>query len=281
MAGMYGGGGGYNNVPDQQYANSPGLAGAAGYNNDFSTQQQMRGGKANPMDHAFFGAALFVMIGSSLSAIALLFSLEWIDMLEMIYFFIFGGVLAIVDTPVFQTIKLVLDLNIYIKKYFELITRVTGKGVVYIFLGSSLFSSMWANLETGFLLLIAFVLCLFIFFVGVAGVMVGGMKSKKLEQAKLVLKQQCVMQNGVFTKYLITYPPRSGQEGSFTPQEFNTMTMENGGFHFDDGDLKLIFNAIAKNPSWRMLGTVAGQRADERLPVQDLSAWVDGGMVLL
>jgi len=205
-----------------------------------------------------------------------------IDFLETSYLLLFGGVLAVLDTPFFKTIKAMGDLKMYIGKYINLLTRVTGKGLAFLFVGSLLFSTMWDNLDGGLLLFLAVVLCIVPAAVGMAAIAIGVMKSQKLSKARKHIEQGALEQR--YDYYAQTY---RGPQGGLTPAEFNTLTMENGGFKWEDADLKLIFNALVSNPAWRIdvsAQSTAGTRttSDEpKIPKEDLMAWIKGGMVWL
>lgn len=199
------------------------------------------------MNLVFFGAAGCVMFAACIAGIALLYSLELVDFLQMCYLFMFGAVLAVLDTPFFKTIKAMGDLKMYIGKYVNLLTRVTGKGVTFVFVGSALFSAMWDNLEGGFMLFLSVVLCAFPTAVGFIAIVIGIMKSQKLSKARKHVAMGALEQR--YDQWAQTY---RGATGGLTPAEFNGLTMENGGFKWEDADLKLIFNALVSNPAWRI-----------------------------
>jgi len=91
-----------------------------------------------------------------------------------------------------------------------------------------------------------------------------------------------------YNEWAQTYPDLQGSQGGVTPLEFNQLTMDIGGFKWEDADLKLIFNALVSNPAWRInaASTQGGpggrSSADEpKIPKEDLMSWVKGGMVFL
>merc|ERR1719428_2311134 len=96
-----------------------------------------------------------------------LFSFEWVDALEMGYLFLFGMLLAVLDTPLFNQMQIVAEIRVAIGKYIAILQRVTGKGATYIFLGCALWSSMFANVEGGFMLFVAALIGIFVVFIGV------------------------------------------------------------------------------------------------------------------
>lgn len=237
---------------------------------------------------AFFMAACCIMIGALIGGICLFFSFELVDFLEMSYLLVFGGVLALMDTPCFKNMKTVSDHKLYFSKYVNLLTRVTGKGVTFLFLGCSLFSAMWDNLEGGLLLFLAFVLCALPVLVGFAALIIGFMKSQKLNRARQALPQDEVNVSMIYDQYARTF---SGPQGGLTQLEFNDLTNKTAGIKWEDAELKLIFNALVSNPAWRSNYAnpgVAGGNMNTgnmvemaKIPKQDVVAWVKGGMVWL
>mmetsp|Transcript_22438 Transcript_22438/g.40487 ORF Transcript_22438/g.40487 Transcript_22438/m.40487 type:complete len:324 (+) Transcript_22438:72-1043(+) len=232
---------------------------------------------------AFFMAAVSVMLGAFLGAICLFFSFELVDFLEMSYLFIFGGVLALMDTPCFKAMKTVKDHREYFSKYVNLLTRVTGKGITFLFLGTSLFSSMWDNLEGVGLEFFAFVLCLLPVLVGLAALVIGFIKSQKLNKARGAMMQDEANVAMLYNQYARTYP---GEQGGLIMLEFNDLTNKMAGIKWEDADLKLIFNALVSNPAWRPSNVNSGGQYGQavemaKIPREDLVAWVKGGMVWL
>jgi len=291
--GPQGGYGGYNN---EQYPQQPLMQGGGGYpqqqggypqqgypqqpNAASNSLRQMQ--TTTSMNLVFFAAACCVMVGSSIGGLFLFFAFQLVDFLLMSYLFIFGALLAALDTPFFKTIKAMGDLKMYIGKYINLLTRVTGKGVAFMFLGSTLFATMWNNLEGGFMRFLAVVLCLVPFGVGVTAVVIGVMKSQKLSKARRHLEMSNIEQR--YDQFAQTY---RGPHGGLTPTEFNSLTMDSGGFKWEEPDLNLIFNALVTNPAWRISAAAqsgAGQRLpteDPKIPKDDLLAWVKGGTTWL
>lgn len=231
----------------------------------------------------FFAAACSIMLGAFIGGIALFFSFELVDFIEMCYMLLFGGVLAVMDTPCFKTLKTVKDHREYFSKYVNLLTRLMGKGITFLFLGCSLFSGMWDNLESNLLLFLAFILCLLPVVVGVAAVGIGFMKSQKLTKARLPLAQDETEALRQFDQCARTYPYPSHQGGGLTQAEFSDLTNKSAGIKWEDSDLKLIFNALVSNPAWRTNHTSAGGQQGElaKMPKEDFMAWVSGGVVWL
>mmetsp|Transcript_24805 Transcript_24805/g.70841 ORF Transcript_24805/g.70841 Transcript_24805/m.70841 type:complete len:366 (+) Transcript_24805:120-1217(+) len=227
------------------------------------------------MSEMFFAASMAIVVGSLVGGCALFFELQVVDFLTMSYLLCFGSLLAVLDTPVLKTIKRVADIKLYISKYVQFVTRLTGKGITLVFLGSALFLTMWDNLDGSVMKFMSVVICLFPSLVGLYGVVIGVLKSSKLDKAR---RQVHMVIDQRYDHFARTYP---GPSGGLTMSEFNDLTMENGGFLFDPSDLRLIFNAIVSNPAWRSQGTQSNAFEHLRIPKQDMWEWCRGGFVCL
>lgn len=254
------------NQPYGQYAGAP----AANFKRMQTT---------TTINMVFFGASVGVMLGGFFAFWFLLGRGRFVNMLEMVYVMIFGAILAVLDTPVANNVKMFQDAKIYIGKYVALIVRVTGKGLCFVFVGGMVIATLSVD-TSGFVCGFGILGGIFALFVGIVAMAIGVMKSNKLNKAKLMLASP-VLENR-FPAHANTF---RGTDGGLTPQEFNNLTMENGGFKWEDADLKLIFNALVADPTWRtahQTHTQQGQRIDEpKVSLDDLKRWVYGGMVLL
>jgi len=216
------------------------------------------------MNLIWFAAACCVMLGSFVSFLSELFSLEWVDALEMGYLFIFGLLLAVLDTPLFNQVAIVSELRTGIGKYIAVLQRVTGKGAAYIFLGCALWSSMFANLgESGFLLFLAVIIGLFVVVIGVFSMAIAILKSRNLNLVRLELRKEATALSQTYAMHAKMNPT-----AGVTQEEFKKMTSYARGVSFEQSDIKLIFNALSSNP-----------RRDV-ITLEDLTAWVNGNMMV-
>jgi len=233
---------------------------------------------SHSMNDVFFAAACCIITGSIFGAFALMVNKEFVEMLEMLYLLFFGLILAVLDTPLMKTIKIVMDSKMYIGKYIQFVTRLTGKGITLVFLGSALFLGMWDNLDSGFMEFLAVVLCLVPVAVGLCAIVIGALKSFKLEKVRKQLER-------VVDQKCETIP----HGGGWTMPEFNRQIGEvAAGVKFETQDLKLIFNALVSNPSWRQQvnqhaqGGYSNTNGDDlKIPKQDIIDWCRDGYVLL
>jgi len=211
------------------------------------------------MNLIWFAAACSVMIGSLISCVALLFYLEWVDALEMAYLFMFGMLLAILDTPLFNQTHGVSELRTAIGKYIAVLQRVTGKGAAYIFLGCALWSSMFANFEGGVMLFLAVLIGLFVVLIGGFSLAIAILKSRNLNLVRMELRKEPMSLKQMYDMHAKMNPM-----AGITQEEFKKMTPYARGVSFEAPDIKLIFNALSSNP-----------RRDV-ISLDDLTEWVNG-----
>lgn len=236
------------------------------------------------MNLVFFGAACAIIAGGLISSIFLFWSAQFADAVLAMYMLSFGAVLAVLDNPFYKQMKIMVDAKMYIGKYVNILTRMTGKGLCFVFLGCSLFAAMWDNLSSAFLLFLAVILCMFPVFVGMAAIFIGITKSQKLAKARHALAAGSPEQ--WYDQMAQTF---RGPHGGLTPTEFNELTTRNGGFKWELAELKFIFNALVSNPAWRMNAVTQSQSSSSRpgnidetkMPKEDLMAWIKHGWVFV
>jgi hypothetical protein len=203
------------------------------------------------------------MIGACISFFNTLFSVQWVDALEMAYMFMFGTLLALVDSPMFSNFAVVSMIRNGVHRFFSFLTRVTGKGVVYIYLGCTLCSAMLANEKGTFLNILAVILSSVILLSGLVSFVLGILKSRNLRLIQMELHKHDNVQQ-MFDTYAKTRP-----ELGLTSEEFNKMAPNLRGVHFEGSDLKYIMNAISSDP------------ARSFISIHDMMVWVRGGMVFV
>jgi hypothetical protein len=204
------------------------------------------------------------MLGALISLIDEFFSLEWVDALEMIYMFIFGGLMATLDMPVLGAQQPFKDIRTGICKYIAILQRVTGKGVAYIFLGCALTSSMWANLKNNFLLFLTVLIGLFVVCVGLFSLVVAVIKSRNLN----LVRQELRLDGAASLSDAYAKHAKQNPQIGLNQEEFKTLTPYARGVQFESADIKLIFNALSTNPR------------REYISIDDLQSWVLGDMMV-
>lgn len=233
-------------------------------NNPPGTQTSMAG-KPNPLNLSMFAADCCVMIAALVSFFSQFFSIQWADALEMSYIFVFGLVLAVLDTPLIPNHQIVREYQLSITKYIALLSRVTGKGAVYIFLGCALASSIWAkNEESGLMIFFAIVIGFFVVLVGLMVLVLGLLKSRNLN-----LVRQELMKDDTSLEQLYQQFAKLQPQSGLTKEEFKNMTPCARGVAFEDADLNLIFNVLSSSSK------------HEYITHEDLLNWVRGKPVLV
>lgn len=243
------------------------------------------------MSMVFFAAACCVMFGACLAGIFLLLEGDIVEFLMMFYLLIFGTMMAILDTPFFKQIKATGYFKMYIGKYLNILMRVTGKGLAFVFLACTLFTGIWnpdwnAKEHNNFLRVMGCLLCPVPFFVGLAAIVVGLVKSKKLKGAQDQLKEIDNMAGGSLEQRIDQWAQTyRGERCALTPLEFNKLCEDTSHIKFEDPDLKLIFDALVSNPKWRVNATASQgnsrQHDETKIPKEDLLSWVRGTVVCL
>jgi hypothetical protein len=221
------------------------------------------------MNMAWFAASSCVCLGALAGAVACISSFELVDSLEMGYLFLFGAILATLDMPFASHIQLVPRTRISIGRYFHILTRLVGKSAVLTFLGCALFSSMWANLESMWLLVLAVVFGFFVVAVGVITGLIAVIKSVHLDKVRrhFLMDAEAIGDNALskaYDEHAIVHPDQG-----MTPNEFSKMVSDARGIGFENSDLTFIFNTLSSSPK------------KDAVSLTDLHAWLQGSMVFL
>lgn len=222
------------------------------------------------MNIMFFAAACGLVLGSLCSLSAGRFAAALPP-------FVFGGLLAILDIPFFH-IKMFVDVKLYIGKYARILTRLTGKGVFFLFLGCSMLGAQWTVPTAGFALFLATMMSLLPVLVGAATVFIGVMKSFKLEKARHALTAAAPEQ--LYDQLALT---DRGPQGGLSPAEFNELSSRSCGLKWEAADLKLIYNALLNDRISPILppDPRPGFHDEPRISKEDFMNWIQTGWVFL
>lgn len=224
--------------------------------------QMQRMAKNKSMDYLWFAASICVILASFFGALDLLLTtFAPLDFLDEVYLLFFGLIMFANDAPL--NFKLILEVKEAIKKYCRFLTRLTGRGLWFLFLGTMTFATLWENEISYFL---AVVLGFFIFGVGVFSTVWGYLKSRKLERVRYQVFQN--KQNGKLKQLYDNFAKTAPQMG-MTKQEFNDLAQQLKGVSFDPDELTAIFNALVNGPR------------PENLTHDDISDWCSGSMTYL
>jgi len=223
------------------------------------------------MGTIWFLAACCVMLAALIGAVDTLFlSFQWVDAVTFCYMFSFGGLLALLDIPMCTQVKIVQEMQLAMGTYIHILTRTTGKGLFLIFLGCSLWAALLANLKRGPWLFVAAALGLLAVVVGLYSLLLGAVKSSRLEKLRRTLRGEGVALHA-YAKHAKSQP-----HAGLTYQEFNQLARDEGADASGDlkkdlatGDILLIFNALSSHPR------------REAISHRDLERWAAGRMVFL
>lgn len=205
----------------------------------------------------FFLAACCVIAAGVVGVIDLaLFAFAPFDLVNEIYLLIFGLMMLVIDFPVphqdaHPKIQLA-KLKIY--DYFLFMTRFTGRGIWYLFLGTMIVASLWDLSISPFL---GFILGGYVVFLGFASIFQGVTKSMKLEKVR-----------GAMLKRGNAFDLCPAQ--GLSPGAFNDMSNSTAGIRFTDEELHYIFDALSF--------TV---RSDDVISKEEFCEWVRPGTKML
>lgn len=214
------------------------------------------------MNLLFFIASCCVIISGLFGTLSTLLTVPIapFDLVDEVYLFTFGGLMFVLDAPL--NFKAILEVKAMICKYVRLLTRFTGRGVFYVFLGCMSFGTLW---RAGWLLT-AVVFGFYVVGLGVYAAVMGGIKSKKLERLRKSLAHSfagdALKLDTLYRHYAAT--PRQGM----SKPDFNEMATELAGIKFDAEELTFVFNALST-------------RSTAAVYQEDLAEWAAGGMSLL
>jgi hypothetical protein len=225
-----------------------------------------RSGKMNTakMNLWWFAAAIAVMAGGVIGTLDLLFTtFAPLDLIDEIYLLGFGLIMFVIDAPL--NFKFLIEVKSGVHKYCKFLTRLMGRGIWYIFLGTMTFATLWENNISPFL---AVILGFFVFGIGVFSATFGFVKSRKLDKVRFAVAQN--RDSGKLDSLYNNFAKTAPQLGLMRA-EFNEMAQGLKGITFDADELYYIFNALSTGPSDR----------EDNINRDALEAWCGSGMTML
>eukprot|EP00920_Eleutheroschizon_duboscqi_P035911 GHVT01086878.1.p1 GENE.GHVT01086878.1~~GHVT01086878.1.p1 ORF type:complete len:273 (-),score=42.41 GHVT01086878.1:1015-1833(-) len=189
----------------------------------------------------FFTAGMAVVLGAAASCIGSLLTFQLANVVVSTFLCIFGVIMMTLDIP--GSPRWAGRYRSLIRKYIRFLTRLTGKGLWFLFLGCMSACSMWPT-RKGFGGLLFAAVCISFFVIGVAvvGLLIAVRKSLRLERVRKAVQASC---RGafmdVYRKYAMTDPQHGMQF-----EELNRMCADHtsGKLQFDVTDLGIIYNAL-------------------------------------
>lgn len=187
----------------------------------------------------FFLASWAVLIAAVFSFPVALFHLELSVLINSAFLLVLGFLIMVLDVP--GTPRWAGRYRRAVRKHARFLTRLTGKAVALLYLGTLVSGCLWPRrpARSGFLIILTIFLSLFIYFVGLLGLCLALRKSLRLERLRRSL--QSAGWPDMYRKYAVNDPTHGMQF-----QEFNRMASDysQGELLFDLSDLNLIFNAL-------------------------------------
>jgi len=180
----------------------------------------------------FFSAALCTLAASIISVLymVLSFSIAPCSFTTMLFMLVFGLLQVVLDLPVPHPNLTLAHIRLSIYKFFLFLTRFTGRGMWYLFLGTMIFATLYdLNISPFFGIVLGG-------FVGVLGLTVliyGFNLSRRLDGVRQALIQ------------MPQEPPPQG----FTKEMFKVMAMQNAKVDFSDDELDYVFNSLSFSPT--------------------------------
>lgn len=200
----------------------------------------------------FLGACATIAAGVIGVIDLALFEFAPFDLINEIYLLAFGLMMLIIDFPIPHPKASSYKLVIY--NYFLFMTRFTGRGIWYLFLGTMIFASLWDLSINPFL---GFILGGYVVLLGIGSIFYGISKSMKLEKVRSAL-----LKRGNADSFC----PSQG----LSPGQFNEMSNSMSGIKFTDEETHYIFDAMSF--------TV---RADDVISKEEFAEWVRPGSKMM
>jgi len=255
--GMGGDGQGQYAQPQDQYmANQPALKQAfGGAQGELANMQK---GQFN-FRLLFFVCGVAVFAAGVISVLDLFLNFEpGLTFVSEIYVTAFGAVMVVLDWPKSEDrVNASRDL---VAKYLRFLTLFIGRGLTYLFLSTMVWSALHDNKINEFF---AYIFGGFIFFVGVAAIGVGAVRSKHLQAFKKHLQSN---------PELVRNFSQRGPAGGLAVAQFTEMA-RSANFSFDEPTTEFIFDTLQGYPT-----RPGGERI---LKFQDLEAWLKEDSITL
>lgn len=202
----------------------------------------------------FFIAACCVTAAGLIGTFAFAFTtIQPFGLMDQVYLLIFGLLMFVVDCPLNHAVVKQTKLLIY--KYLLFMTRFTGRGLWYLFLGCMSFGALWDNNISH---LLGFFIGGYVVGLGGASTYYGITKSLKLDKVR-----KAVQQRGGDPSMLV--PPNG-----MTAQMFNELAQSHTGMTFSEEELEYVLNALSL--------TV---KADACISREEFAEWLRGRMTLM
>jgi len=209
----------------------------------------------------FFAGAVFVVTAALYSIIHYCHSPEWAPatFFGNMFLLFFGILMVVLDFPIPHPHQSLVDIRDNIYKFVLFMTRFTGRGMVYLFLATLVFSTLWDGgaswqlglIFTGYLILL-----------GIAALYKGGTMSYKLNK----VREEILKSNRSAEHYL------APSQNSLSKVQFSAMVdsvMHEQPF-FGDDELDYVINALSFTPE-----------NDGKVTMEEIEYWLSDGPMMI
>jgi len=182
----------------------------------------------------FFTAACCVLAGGIISLLDLIFTFSWapFSFTAQVFMLVFGLLMLVLDFPIPHPSPHLALVRNSIYKYLLFMTRFTGRGIWYTFLGTMIFGALFdLNINWFFGVLLGG-------YVGVLGIVTmcyGAALSRKLNSVRLAIQEQGA-------------PPQCPDRG-FSKEGFKALAQHVNHTEFSEDELDYVFNGLSFTPS--------------------------------
>ncbi|KAL8445691.1 hypothetical protein Emed_005455 [Eimeria media] len=189
----------------------------------------------------FFCAAMTVVGAGVIGFLTSLAAFELASLIVSAFLVVFGFLLMLLDVP--GSPRWAGRYRSLVRKHFRFLTRLTGKSLFVVFLGSLLSLTLWPSKRGGSgLVFLSVTMSFFVVGVALVGLLIAIRKSLRLEKVrKSVLLAAKGHFGDAYRKYAMTDPAHGLQF-----EEFNRLCADHtaGRLQFDITDLGIIYNAL-------------------------------------
>jgi len=176
----------------------------------------------------FFMAACCTLASSIIAIIYMIITIEWApcSFTTVVFMFLFGFLQVILDFPIPHPNPTLAWIRVNIYKFFLFLTRFTGRGMWYLFLGTMIFATLF-DLKISYF----FGICLggYVGILGIVTLFFGIRLSQRLDQVRQALlhdDKPC--------------PPQG-----YSMEGFRTLAQQDGQVNFTDDELVYVMNSLS------------------------------------
>lgn len=247
-------GGGDPNAPPGQMPY--GAGDAAGFEKTLKWQLLFFGGAC-----ASFGSGLFAVL-------ALLLSFQWApaSFFSEFCLLIFGFLMLVLDLPIPLTHGHLIAVRDHCYKFMLFLTRFTGRGAWYLWLGTMVWVALWDVEENALSHFIAVICTCYLVILGVLAIVKGVTLSTKLHKVQNLILQSNRDASSFFAR---------GQV-KLTREQFKMVIEQasNNPAIFTDRDIDYVVGALKFYPHCEADGTIA-------VTIEEIEYWLRPGPMLL